>query len=80
MLAWEGRGVLILDDFHVIQDRFILHVLEKLITSLPQSLQVVLLTREDPPLPLARLRANNQLTEIRASDLRFSDSRSRSSF
>jgi LuxR family transcriptional regulator, maltose regulon positive regulatory protein len=73
VLAWDGRGVLILDDFHVIQDRFILQVLEKLITNLPQSLQMVLLTREDPPLPLARLRANNQLTEIRASDLRFSD-------
>jgi LuxR family maltose regulon positive regulatory protein len=73
VLAWEGRGVLILDDFHVIQDRFSLQVLEKLIANLPRSLHVVLLTREDPPLPLARLRANNQLTEIRASDLRFSD-------
>jgi LuxR family transcriptional regulator, maltose regulon positive regulatory protein len=73
VLAWEGRGVLILDDFHVIQDRFILQVLEKLIANLASSLQLVLLTREDPPLPLARLRANNQLTEIRASDLRFSD-------
>ncbi len=73
VLAWEDRGVLVLDDFHVIQDRFILHVLEKLITSLPQALHIVLLTREDPPLPLARLRANNQLTEVRASDLRFSD-------
>ena len=73
LLACEDRGVLILDDFHVIQNRFILHVLEKLITNLPPSLQLVLLTREDPPLPLARLRANNQLTEIRASDLRFSE-------
>jgi len=73
VLAWEDRGVLVLDDFHVIQDRFILQVLERLITNLPQTLHVVLLTREDPPLPLARLRANNQLTEIRASDLRFSD-------
>jgi LuxR family maltose regulon positive regulatory protein len=73
VLAWEVRGVLVLDDFHVIQDRFILHVLDKLIANLPRSLQVVLLTREDPPLPLARLRANNQLTEIRASNLRFSD-------
>jgi LuxR family maltose regulon positive regulatory protein len=73
VLAWEDRGVLILDDFHVIQDRFILQVLEKLIANLPQSLHIVLLTREDPPLPLARLRANNQLTEIRASDLRFNE-------
>ncbi|MBI5564111.1 MAG: hypothetical protein HY870_04385 [Chloroflexi bacterium] len=72
-LAWGGRGVLVLDDFHVIQDRFILQVLEKLIVNLPPSLHLVLITREDPPLPLARLRANNQLTEIRASDLRFSE-------
>jgi LuxR family transcriptional regulator, maltose regulon positive regulatory protein len=73
MLAWDGRGVLVLDDFHVIQDRLILHALEKLIVNLPPAVHVVLLTREDPPLPLARLRANNQLTEIRAGDLRFSD-------
>lgn len=63
--------VLVLDDFHVIQDRFILQVLETLIANLPQTLHLVLITREDPPLPLARLRANNQLTEIRARDLRF---------
>jgi LuxR family maltose regulon positive regulatory protein len=67
----EGRFLLILDDFHVIQDRFILQVLEKLAANLPQPLHLVLLTREDPSLPLARLRANNQLTEIRAGDLRF---------
>jgi len=67
----EGRFLLVLDDFHVIQDRFILQVLEQLVANLPQSLHLVLITREDPPLPLARLRANNQLTEIRARDLRF---------
>jgi LuxR family maltose regulon positive regulatory protein len=67
----EGRFLLVLDDFQVIQDRFILRVLEKLVSNLPQPLHLVLLTREDPPLPLARLRANNQLTEIRAGDLRF---------
>ena len=70
----EGRFLLVLDDFQVIQDRIILQVLEKLITNLPQPLHLVLLTREDPPLPLARLRANNQMTEIRAGDLRFTSS------
>ena len=70
-LELESRLLLVLDDFHVIQDRFILQVLEKLVVNLPQSLHLVLLTREDPSLPLARLRANNQLTEIRAGDLRF---------
>lgn len=66
----EGRFLLILDDVHVIQDPSILQVLEKLVASPPQPLHLVLLAREDPPLPLARLRANNQLTEVRASDLR----------
>ncbi len=71
ILGLEGQFLLVLDDFQVIQDHFILQVLETLITNLPHSLHLVLLTREDPSLPLARLRANNQLTEIRASDLRF---------
>jgi LuxR family maltose regulon positive regulatory protein len=71
ILEMEDQFLLVLDDFHVIQDRFILAVLETLLSNLPQPLHLVLLTREDPPLPLARLRANNQLTEIRAGDLRF---------
>jgi LuxR family maltose regulon positive regulatory protein len=71
ILELEGRFLLVLDDFHVIQDRFIFQVLENLITNLPQSLHLALVTREDPPLPLAQLRAHNRLTEIRARDLRF---------
>jgi len=58
--------------FQVIQDDFILQILETIITNLPQPLHLVLITREDPSLSLARLRANNQLTEIRSADLRFS--------
>jgi LuxR family maltose regulon positive regulatory protein len=69
----KTRFLLVLDDFQVIQDHFILQVLDRLVANLPQPLHLVLLTREDPPLPLARLRANNQLTEIRAGDLRFSN-------
>jgi LuxR family maltose regulon positive regulatory protein len=71
ILALDEPFLLVLDDLHVIQDGSILHFLEKLTANLPQPLHLVLLTREDPPLPLARLRANNQLTEIRAMDLRF---------
>jgi len=71
ILALEGRFLLVLDDLHVIQDGFILQVLEQLVTNLPSALHLVLLTREDPPLALARLRASNRLTEIRAGDLRF---------
>jgi LuxR family maltose regulon positive regulatory protein len=71
LLAVEHSFLLILDDLHVIQDRFIVQVLQTLVGNLPPALHLVLLTREDPDLPLARLRARNQLTEIRASDLRF---------
>ena len=63
--------ILALDDFQVIQDSTILPVLEQLVINPPPPLHLVLLTREDPPLPLARLRANDRLTEIRAADLRF---------
>lgn len=72
ILAYKGRFLLVLDDFHVIQDHFILQVFEQLVANFPHPLHLVLITREDPPLPLARLRASNQLTEIRAKDLRFS--------
>jgi LuxR family maltose regulon positive regulatory protein len=72
ILECQRQFLLVLDDLQAIQDLFILEVLEKLVTNLPQPLHLVLITREDPPLPLARLRANNQLTEIRAADLRFS--------
>lgn len=74
ILQFEGRFLLVLDDIHVIQDRFILQVLEQLLANFPDPLHLVLVTREDPPLPLARLRANNKLTEIRARDLRFEHS------
>jgi len=69
----ETRFLLVLDDFQAIQDRFVLEVVERLVAHLPPPLHLVLVTREDPPLPLGRLRANNQLTEIRARDLRFSE-------
>lgn len=72
ILELNQRFLLILDDFQVIENRFILQVWEKLVSNMPQPLYLVLITREDPSLPLARLRANNQLTEIRAVDLRFS--------
>jgi LuxR family maltose regulon positive regulatory protein len=74
LLAVEDGFLLVLDDVHVIQYPFILQVLQTLVGNLPPALHLVLLTREDPDLPLARLRARNQLTEIRAGDLRFTTS------
>ena len=57
----DGKFLLILDDFQVIQDRTILQALERLVTSQLPPLHLVIVTREDPVLPLARLRANNLL-------------------
>ncbi|MBE7553459.1 MAG: helix-turn-helix transcriptional regulator [Anaerolineales bacterium] len=62
---------LILDDYHVIEAKAIDKALTFLLDHLPPPLHLVIATREDPPLPLARLRARDQLTELRAADLRF---------
>jgi LuxR family maltose regulon positive regulatory protein len=64
--------VLVLDDYHVIENSEIHAALELLVERLPSTAHLVLATRSDPPLPLSRLRARGQLTEIRAVDLRFS--------
>ena len=70
----DGPFLLVLDDFHVIQNSLILQVLEKMIANPPAAMHLVIITREDPPLPVARLRAHARLTEIRAEDLRFTAS------
>ncbi|CAG0936541.1 serine/threonine-protein kinase PknK [Thermoflexales bacterium] len=67
----EDSFVLILDDYHVIQNQSIHTALAFLIDHLPDQLHLVLSTRVDPPWPFARLRARNQLIELRALDLRF---------
>ncbi|MBA3531650.1 MAG: LuxR family transcriptional regulator, partial [Ardenticatenales bacterium] len=63
--------VLVLDDYHLIDAKPIDNALTFLLDHLPPQMHLVIATREDPPLPLARLRARNQLTELRATDLRF---------
>ena len=64
--------VLVLDDFHALRDPRIHESVEFLVTYLPPSLRLVIASRADPPLPLARMRARGQLTEVRANDLRLS--------
>jgi LuxR family maltose regulon positive regulatory protein len=64
--------VLVLDDYHEIQNPAIHASLLFLLDHLPDNLYIVVSTRIDPPWPLARYRARNQLIEIRAQDLRFS--------
>ena len=63
--------VLVLDDYHVIDAQPIDEALAFLLDHLPPQLHLVITTREDPNLPLARLRVRGQLTTVRASDLRF---------
>jgi len=62
---------LVLDDFHVIHAQPILEMLSFLLEHIPPQMHLVLLSRTDPPLPLARLRVRHQLTDIRADQLRF---------
>lgn len=63
--------VLVLDDYHLIQDAAIHDSMAFLLDHLPDNLRLVVATRVDPPWPLARYRARNRLVEIRAQDLRF---------
>jgi LuxR family transcriptional regulator, maltose regulon positive regulatory protein len=64
--------VLVLDDFHTIQNAPVNASMVFLLDHLPRNLHLIVSTRSDPPWPLARYRARNQLIEIRAQDLRFS--------
>ncbi len=62
---------LVLDDYHVITAESIQRGMTFLLEHLPPYVHLVLATRADPPLPLARLRASGLLTEVRTADLRF---------
>jgi ATP/maltotriose-dependent transcriptional regulator MalT len=62
---------LVLDDYHLITDPAVHDALGYLIERTPPSLRIVIASREDPPLPLPRLRARDELCELRAADLRF---------
>ncbi len=66
--------VLILDDYHLIDNQSVHESLNFLIENLPPKLHMVITTREDPPIQISRLRSRSQLTELRAVDLRFKSS------
>jgi len=70
----SDQFVLVFDDYHVIDAKPIDHALTFLLDHLPPHMHLVIATREDPPLPLARLRVGGHLTEVRAVDLRFTPS------
>ena len=69
--ALERDAVLVLDDYHVIESREVHEGMAFLIDHLPPRLHLVIASRADPALPLARLRARGELAETRAAELRF---------
>ncbi len=71
-IAASGQDLMIvLDDYHLIDEQHVHDALLTFLHRLPPSAHLVLSTRADPPWPLARLRAQRFLTELRAEDLRF---------
>jgi LuxR family maltose regulon positive regulatory protein len=66
-----GEIILVLDDYHVITLPAIHEAITFLFDHIPPHMHLIMTTRADPPLPLARLRARGQLAEVRAADLRF---------
>jgi len=71
LAAFAADVVLVLDDYHVIDAREVHDGMAFLLDHLPPRLHVVIASRADPALPLARLRARGELAEIRAAELRF---------
>jgi LuxR family maltose regulon positive regulatory protein len=76
--AFDRPVIMVLDDYHRIDARSPVHELVQQILALPPiPLHLVILTRRDPPLPLIRLRAQNQVMDIRMKDLQFTEAETR---
>jgi LuxR family maltose regulon positive regulatory protein len=71
LAAVSAPYVLVLDDYQLVRTPEVHDALAFLLEHMPPPMHMVLLTREDPPLPIARLRAQGQVTEIGQRDLRF---------
>jgi LuxR family maltose regulon positive regulatory protein len=71
LVALDKRCVLTLEDYHLITEAQVHDTLAFLLEHLPDTLHLVIVTRAEPPLPLARLRVRGQLAEFGAADLRF---------
>lgn len=69
--AIVGEWLLILEDYHLIANPVVQDLMNRLLENAPPGLHVIISTRADPPLSLARLRARGELAELRAGDLRF---------
>lgn len=68
----ESLGI-VLDDFDMLEEQAVHQLITRLVEHAPPSLRVVIASRSEPPLPLARLRARGLLAELRVRDLRFGD-------
>jgi len=69
--SFGGSLLLVLDDYHVIQSQPVHEILNFLVEHLPSNVHLVITSREDPPLPLHRLRARRQMLGIRQAELSF---------
>ena len=68
----SSQCILVLEDYHAITAHEVHNTVAFVLDHLPATLHLILITRSEPPLPLARLRARNELSEFSAADLRFS--------
>ena len=68
----KEMAVIVLDDFHLIQDAHVIQFLNILLDHLPRQVHLILACRVDPGLPISRLRVQHELTEFRMQDLKFS--------
>ncbi len=80
LAACREPSVLVLDDYHAIASRDVQRAVGLLLERLPAAVHVVIATRADPVLPLARLRARGELLEVRADALRFTLDEARTFF
>ena len=71
LATFQDQIMLVLDDYHIVSNQAIHQEMTFFIDRMPRTLHLVLATRSEPPLPLARLRAGGHLLELRAGDLRF---------
>lgn len=72
--ARPGKMILLIDDYHFIQSQAIHSEMAFLIDHLPKNMHILLASRSEPPLPLARLRMRQQLSELSSEELRFTSS------